>query len=120
MASSPEDITKRYLEVFKQIAQIDTAAILVLLGIQGVVQINPWWVAPSIGSFVVSLLFGLLGLLLTAKQRSIQQNPTAETNASNIPYVWFDITLAVSMIAFVNAVFTAVVILMLIRTLTES
>jgi len=111
MPSSVEDVTKRYLEVFKQVTQIDTASILVALGIQGVVQLNAWWIVPPVASFVVSLLFALGGLVLCVKQENTENGEPA------IWPIFFDIALWVSMVTLVFGPLIAVVILLLANVL---
>ena len=64
-----EDITKRYLEVFKQVTTFDTAVALVALAARQGMESDPRWVIPVVIGACFSLLLAIIGLVLSASQR---------------------------------------------------
>src|SRR5215213_9513512 len=96
MPSSEEEANKRYLEAFKQISTVDTAAAVLVLGVQEVAELDPIWLVSAIGGSIVSLFFALLGLFLVAQQRMNE-----DTNTQRFDLRVFDWPLILSMILFI-------------------
>jgi|SRR5215208_53466 len=107
MPSSPEDITKRYLEAFKQVTTVDTAVILVVLAINQIAGADQRWVVPGIIGTTLSLLFAIAGLLLCAMQRVDVQEK------ARIPLVLFDVALVFTLALLFLGMFTSLSIIAL-------
>ena len=107
MPSSTEDITKRYLEAFKQVTTVDTAVTLAVLAINQIVGADQRWVVPALIGSVLSLLFAIAGLLLCAMQRVDGQEN------SRFPLVLFDVALVFSMAVLFLGMFTSLSIVAL-------
>src|SRR5947209_3448303 len=89
------EANKRYLEVFKQISTIDTAAVTLVLGVQALARLDPIWLVSAIGGSIASLFFALFGLFLVAKQRVNE-----DTNTQRFDLSVFDWPLVGSMASF--------------------
>jgi hypothetical protein len=74
---------------------VDTAAAVLVLGVQEVAKLDPIWLVSAIGGSIVSLFFALFGLFLVARQRIYEDTSTQRFDLSA-----FDWPLIVSMAAF--------------------
>jgi|SRR5215208_1292709 len=91
MPSNNEETMKRYLETLKQVATVDTATAVLVIGVQGVANFEPLWLVPSVGGAVASLLVSMVGLFISAKQRVEEHRGT-----TLVPFWVFDVLLGLS------------------------